>query len=444
MSFGPLLLAVVTVSGADLAPADTSNGLSFTSHHSIAVDAVGLLTMGRKLEQAGDAEKAIVAYRSLQQDPSANVRAEARFRLAKLAMKRENWTEAALFLRRVLDDRPDAVPARIALAQALAQLGDDGAALRELRAAQAVVLPSEVARMVDRFGDALRIRRPFGASIEIALAPDSNINAATQSGTLGTVIGDFVIDEGSRQQSGMGLALRGQILARRAIGEVGWRARFTGSADLYSKKRFNHVAFDLGVGPEISIGRTRLSVEAGATRHWYGTAIYQDLVRIGADAGRPVTSTTFLRASAGIARVNNHFNDLQDGKSWSASIGVEQALGSRTGVGLSLFGQRDALDDPGYSTRSVRLRALGWQEIGRTTLTLTATLGKLDADETLSLFAERRRERYRAVSLGALFRALTFRDMAPFVRASWEANRSTVGLYDYSRRRFEFGVSRAF
>lgn len=443
MSIG-LFLAGLTAAGADLAPADASMGPTVASSRSIIVDAGGLLTMGQKLEQAGDSEKAIVAYRSLQQDPSADVRAEARFRLAKLAMKREKWTEAALFLRRVLDDRPDAVPARIALAQALAQLGNEGAALRELRAAQAAGLPAQVARMVDRFGDALRIRKPFRASIEIFLAPDSNINTATRSGTLGTVIGDFVIDEGSRQRSGMGLALRGQLLARRAIGEVGLRARLTGSADLYSKKRFNHVAVDLGMGPELAIGRTRLTVEAGATRHWYGMTAYQDLVRLGIDAGRPVTSTTYLRASAGIARVNNHSNDLQDGKSWSASIGVEQALGSRTGVGLSLFGQRDALGDPGYSTRSVRLRALGWREIGRMTLTLTGTVGQLHADERLSLFAERRRERYRAISLGALFRGLTFRDMAPFVRASWEANRSTLDLYDYSRRRLEFGVSRAF
>ena len=437
-------LAAATAVGAGLAPVDGSMGPALASSRSINVDAGGLLAMGQKLEQAGDFEKAIVAYRSLQQDPNADVRAEARFRLAKLAMKRESWSEAALFLRRVLDDRPDAGPARIALAQALAQLGDEGSALREIRAAQAAGLPAEVARMVDRFGDALRIRKPFGASIEMALAPDSNINTATRSGTLGTVIGDFVIDEGSRQQSGMGLALRGQLLARRAIKKVGLRARLSGSADIYSKKRFNHVAFDLGVGPELSIGRTRLSVEAGATRHWYGMKTYQDLVRLGFDAGRPLTSTTYLRASAGLAKVNNHINDLQDGKSWSASIGVEQALGSSTGVGLSLFGQRDALNDPGYSTRSVRVRALGWQEIGRTTLTLTGTVGTLDADERLSLFAERRRERYRAISLGALFRELTFGDMAPFIRASWEANRSTVDLYDYSRRRLEFGVSRAF
>ncbi len=65
-----------------------------------------------------------------------------------------------------------------------------------MRQAQAGGLPPEVARFVDRYSAALRDQKPLGASIDIAPAPDSNIDRATRSQTLGTVLGDFTFDEG--------------------------------------------------------------------------------------------------------------------------------------------------------------------------------------------------------------------------------------------------------
>ena len=75
-------------------------------------------------------------------------------------------------------------------------------------------LPPAVARLVDRYSEALRAARPCGASLEIALAPDSNINRATRSDTLGTVLGDFDIDKDSKAKSGTGLSLHGQAYRR--------------------------------------------------------------------------------------------------------------------------------------------------------------------------------------------------------------------------------------
>ena len=120
----------------------------------------------------------------------------------------------------------------------------------------------------------------MGASFEIALAPDSNINHATRSNTLGTIFGDFQIADEGKAKSGTGLSLNGQAFRRVAIGgEATLLFRASGFANLYRQGRFNDIAADLAAGPELSLGRDRLQLELGATQRWYGQKPYQRSAR---------------------------------------------------------------------------------------------------------------------------------------------------------------------
>jgi len=153
----------------------------------LTVTATGaqLLTVAERLSRAGDTVKAKAILAALAADPNSDIRNEARFRTAKLLVAEGQMSRAALLLRQVIDERPEAVPVRLELAGLLDRMGDKDGAWRQVRAAQALGLPPDAARIVDRYSEALRAQRPFGASLEIALAPDSNINRATRSDTLG-------------------------------------------------------------------------------------------------------------------------------------------------------------------------------------------------------------------------------------------------------------------
>ena len=137
--------------------------------------------------------------RAVARNPDPDIRNEARFRHSRILRGEKRYREAAVLLRRLLDEKPKAGPARLELAVVLQLLGDTNSALRELRAVQSAGLPPAVARLIDRYSQALRAQRPLGGSIEVSLAPDSNINRATRSDTLGTIFGDFQIaQEGKR------------------------------------------------------------------------------------------------------------------------------------------------------------------------------------------------------------------------------------------------------
>ncbi len=71
-----------------------------------------------------------------------------------------------------------------------------------------------------------------------------------------------------------------------------WQGQFA-TGDLYARTRFNRIDLDLGLGPEFKLGETSVALEAGATLQWIGMKPYQDTLRLGIEARRPLGRTTF-------------------------------------------------------------------------------------------------------------------------------------------------------
>jgi len=418
---------------------------SAAQSRSILLSPAEMVRLAVQRQAAGDLEFAGSLYRSLETDPNPSVRAEARFRRAKLLLQSKRNGEAAILLRRLLDEQPTATVARLELAHALQLMGENDAAWRELRAAQAAGLPPAVARMVDRYSEALRSARSTGASFEIAIAPDSNINRSTRSDTLGTVLGDFDIDKNSKAKSGTGLSLQGQAYRRFTInGDTKLLIRASTSGDLYRETEFNDVSVELAGGPEFELGASRFNLETGATQRWFGQKPFQRSVRIAGGWTHPLGRQSQLRLTGSAALVDNQQNDLQDGKAYSGQVSLEHALSPTTGIGLTLGADRQSLKDAGYSTTAWRAGLVGWRDVGRATLTVAGQYGRLRADDRLALFPDKRSDRYSRITIGATFRQLMFGGFAPVTRLVIERNRSTIEFYDYKRVRSEFGIVRAF
>lgn len=411
----------------------------------VSLSAQQLLDLADRARDSGDSAAAEAAYRALFADPSVDLRSEARFRLAMLLVKQRRLPDAAVLLRQILDEQPNAQRVRLELAQVLDLIGDDAGARRALREAQAGGLPPDVARFVDRYSAALRAQKPIGASIDIALAPDSNINRATRSETLGTVLGDFALDDQARQRSGLGLALRGQGYARLPLGkQVNLFGRVSGSADLYHNGAFNDMALGASLGPELRSGADRLSLEVGGLWRHYGGQSYSRAVTIGFNYLHPLGRKAQLRAATNLAFVDNRLNPLQDGRTYAASLSYERALSARAGIGITLTADRQALRDPGYATWGGQATLFGYREFGPATLVATLGHGRLKADQRLLLFPAARSDRLYRASLGATFRNLRFGTFAPFVRATYERNHSTTEIYEFRKLRAELGITRAF
>lgn len=394
----------------------------------------------------GDYVTAEAAYRALATNPDIDIRSEARFRLGlMLADKLQRYADAAIEFRKILDERPKAGRVRLELARMHAMLGNPGAAARELRAAEASGLPPEVQRAVRFYANAFEASKPFGYSIGIALAPDTNINRATRSDTLGTIIGDFTLDDDAQAKSGIGLALRGQAYVRAPISA---RSRLlvqvSGQGDLYRQSDFNDLILSLQAGPEVQLGKNRVYLGGSAVWRWYGGAPYSRTLGFSASLRRPVGPRGQLQVEAGLARDDNRFNDLQDATVYSLSAGYDRAFSATAGGGISLSASRNAARDPGYALTGGGAGVYLFKEFGPVTAVFNLGYNHVEADQRIFLYPRRRIDNRYSAGLGITFRNLRFGSFAPLARVRFERNVSTVEIYDYSRFSGEIGVTAAF
>ncbi|PTS87589.1 hypothetical protein DBR17_05730 [Sphingomonas sp. HMWF008] len=423
-----------------------SSALDASSAEGAALTPQQLFDLADAARDAGDFRTAEAAYRALAGNRDPQLRAEARFRLGMmLADRRHDYRAAAVEFRRILDEQPKSARVRLELARVLGLMGDVGGAERAFRAAEATGLPPDVQQMVRFYANALATRKPAGGSIELAIAPDSNINRATRSDTLGTVLGNFTLGQNARARSGLGLTMRGQGYVRRPLSpKVNAVARLSGSADVYRDKGFDDFIVAGQIGPELLSGADRITLSAGPAWRWYGAVPYSVTIGGTANWQHPLGKRTQLRVDGGGGRVVNRVNALQNGTALSLSAGIDRAFSARTGGGVQIFASRQSARDPGFGDVAAGFGGYVFREIGRTTAVLGLGYRRLEADARLSLYPRRRVDDQYTLTASATWRALQVKGFAPFTRLRLERNRSTVTLYAYGRVAAEFGITSAF
>lgn len=410
------------------------------------MDAAELFVFADAARDKGEYATAESAYRALATNPDGELRAEARFRLAMMLHDKLGRTrEAAVLLRRILDEKPDASRVRVELARMQTALGNIRAAERELRAAQASGLPPEVERLVQFYASSLNAQRPYGFSAEVALAPDTNINRATKSNTLGTIIGDFDLSEDAREKSGIGLSTRAQMWGRLPVtSDLELRGEVNGSGDFYHEGDFDDYALGVEAGPLWRSGRDTLALSAVVQWRWFGGDPYTYTYGAEASFRHPIGPRSQLRVDAASFRSDDRINNLRDADRYSVAFGLDRAFSSQFGGGARITGQRSVARDPGYSTTSGSISTYVFREFGGLTLVGSAGYSHLEADERIFLYPERRVDERLNLDISSTLRGLEVGTFAPILGLSYERNWSSIEIYDYRRLAAKVGVTAAF
>lgn len=410
--------------------------------HLAATDLFDLASQAQAGGRPGDA---VALYDALARDPDPEIRAEARFRKGMMFADARRYADAASAFRALLDEKPEAVRVRLELARMLAALGDEAAARRELRQAEAAGLPPDVTASVGQFARALRSPKRLGGSLELALAPDSNINRATQARTLDTVIAPLVLSRNARARSGLGVRAGGQGFAKFALSEeLSLVPRLAATANLYRAGSFNDISGSALFGLEWQRIRDRWSPSVGQTWRWYGGHPYARTQTLALDWLHGLGRRSQLVASGSANRARYLRNGSQSGAIFDVNLSIERAFDARTGANLTISATRQTARDAGYATIAGGASLLGWREVAGASLFASLSARRTEGDARLFLFPERRREWLLNARAGATLRRLAVAGVAPLVRVSYERNRSSVGIYDYRRISGEIGVVRAF
>jgi len=405
---------------------------------------------------AGRGEEAETLYEGLSHDPNADIRAEARFRLALLRESRGNRQGGIDMLRTLLDEKPDAGRVRLELARMLALQGDESGARRELRRAGAAGLPDDVARVVDQFALALRSSRPIGGSIEVAIAPDTNINRATDSDTVNTIFGPepAVLSPDAKAKSGIGLSLSGQAFWRADLSKrTAFLTRLSARADLYGESQFNDIVASVASGPEFQIGGARWRPAGIFTRRWFGGDRYSDSYGGSLNVMKPLNRVSQVEVEGTVLRNRYALNRYQNGTMIDVNAAYDRAFTPLFSGRIAARFNRQSAIDPSLATTSGSIEGVLSHQVAKQIVFIQASGSKLWSDAPGIFTAPNpdgsfdritRRDTRYDLTLGVVLRQWTFRGLAPLIRISRSVNQSSVALYDFKRTRVEFALSREF
>lgn len=383
--------------------------------------------------------------KGLTRDPNSDYRAEARFRLSILREAQGDKQGAIEWLKALLDEKPNAGRPRLELARLLAETGDESGARRELRRAGAAGLPDDVARVVDRFATALRSSRTIGGSIEVAVAPDSNINRATSQERVDTVVAPLTLSKDARATSGIGFSLSAQGFARGKLTDnTDLLSRASVRADLYGKSQFNDVVLTLASGPEFRLGGARVRPAAIAQRRWFGGDLYSESYGGSLNVLKPLDRVSQVEGELTLLQSNYAKAPIQDGLLSDFSIAYDRAFSPRFSTRLSVRGTRQDAKVDFLATKSVGVDLLASRAFGKQLGYVQLSGFRLTADGRDPLFGVTRNDKRFDLTGGIILRRFAWRGLAPLVRVTHTESDSTIPIYDFKRTRVEFALSREF
>jgi hypothetical protein len=403
-----------------------------------------LFAAADELAGKGEVAEAEALLTALTQDPNPEYRAEARFRLAVLREALGDRPGAIASLRALLHEKPNAARARLELGRLLAAEGQTGEAARELQKAQAAGLPADVARTAGRFSNLLSATRRRGASIELTAGPDSNVNRATGSAFVDTVIAPFELDADARRQSGFGTSAGMQGYSRDAIGGLTLLTRGGVRGDLFAgKSRFNDIQFYAGSGPEFKVGSGRVRPAVTVERRWFGGDRYSRGFGTALSWIMQPTARSQLELDASVVRQAIEDNDVLDGSRYAASATWDQVVGPDTQARFNLRGAVLEAKAKPESLRQAGIEAILAHDLGFANLFGNAGMTKTRGRAPLALFGKTRDDERLDLG-GGLVARRNWSGFAPLLRVTYTRSWSNIELYDYSRARLDIGVTREF
>ena len=414
----------------------------------------------RTLVKSGRFHQALTVLRPLVPDHPDQTDVRFLIGLAAIGASRQAGTgedekialldEAIAALHSILVRRPGLVRVRLELALAFFLKEDDALARQHFQRVLAGRPTRAMVANINRFLKVMRDRQRWSGYFGVAIAPDTNVNSASDAEFIYIHGFPFRRGEASRATSDTGVAVWGGAEYRHPLGD---RLRLRSTVDVahreYSRSAFEQTFVAGRVGPQWSASRkTELSLLASARQSWLAGA------RASNDYGAIVeVRHRFIPRLTGHGQASWHRRDQKgstsrDGPLTAFSLGVNYVLlptvQLRTTAGYSrqktetLFWRNDA-----FWTELGINQAMPWG------FTLGGTIQMRWTDFKgrwwpFTPDGASRRDRTRVLRASVLNRGLTVYGFSPQVIFVNEQRDSNAQLYDLQRNRVELRIVRQF
>ena len=369
--------------------------------------------------------------------------------------RRELYDRAIEAFRAILVNRPDLVRVRLELARVFFLKGQDGLARRHFEAVLAGGVPRPVAANIRQFLAIMQSRKRLTGYFGMAVAPDSNLNAASESEIIyiDTVFGrlPFTREGDVGAESGFGLSVWGGGEYQHPVAE---HLRLRVGADVavreYPGGDFDQHFLAAHVGPRWLVNpRTELSLLATAQRQWLGSLPYADEFGARLELDRRLTPGIWARGTAAYRERDHLGRDFLDGPvaEFTASFAWTPAPVLRVHMTVGYARDHAALEHWRNLSRWVRVGTSLALPLGFTVGTsIQARRVYYDGagGAHLTLHGRPRRDRIRSFSVSVLNRAFTLFGFSPQLALIHDTRLTNAQAQDYDRNRAELRFVRQF
>jgi tetratricopeptide (TPR) repeat protein len=396
------------------------------------------------LIQAGRYEdaKAVLAY-VIETDPENN---DAYFLLGMIAASEKNYDEAIRNFRLVLTRVPDAERVRLEMARAFFLAGDYENAARNFRFARAGDLPDDAIANVDQFLGAIARLKRWSYTFSLALAQDTNVNAATDLNEVDIFGLPFVLTDDAKKKSGYGVSLDAGVewsplLVYNVKGLVGGYFHRTE----YGGGSFDDMTVSGYAGPQLQLPRWQLALLGTGFQRWFGNNPYNSGV-----GGRFIAAhalTPQLQFALNLDAQNITYKIGPDQSGWAASLNLRMIYTVSPSSTVQIaggLGTRDA-KVPSYSSTTNWIGAGYYRDIRfGFSVYLEPSITWIGYYGPLAAFGKTRKDWIWSVRAELLNRRIEYLGFTPRLIFVYANQTSTIPLYDYARSQLSIGLTRRF
>ena len=357
--------------------------------------------------------------------------------------------------RTILVRRPGLVRVRLELARSLFLQGEDSLARRHFEQVLAGDVPETVAENINRFLSTIRARKRWAARFGFAIAPDTNVNAASGDRTiwLDTPFGRllFTRDESAIPKSGLGLSLWGGGEYQHPISA---RLRLRAGADVSMREykgsdSDSHVA-SAYAGPRWLVDpTTEASLLATVQRQWSAGQPDSDQFGFRLETEHRLTPRVTLQGRLGLRRRNSRSGDSTDGPVGDATLSASWAalpvlrLSGDAGYNWSNAKEKERRSaGPRAGLGGSLALPAGFTLDGRAALQWTNYEGTGAPHNTID--QKERGDRMRILSVSVHNRAFTAQGFSPRLSLINERRKTNAQGLGYRRNRAELSFVRQF
>lgn len=410
-----------------------------------------LLNAIERLVQAGRFAEARPLLAALGQAPGFAL--QVRFLTGFIAAQEGDHAGAARAYKAILADDPRQTRVRLELGRAMIALGQAAAADRQLRLAQqSRELDPDLARLVRGAREVIRSRRAFRADVSLGIAPDSNINNATDARTVNVRLGEMELplslNDDARATSGTGVTALGSAAARLPVGGD-WFAlgNVDASGTNYPGARFDDYLVQVAAGGEAQLSdAASVSLQAVGAQRWFGGTLASR--QIGARGGVQLALDDVRRVGVQVdlRRTTSDFDAGFGGWQGGLYASYETPFGRTAIASAQAFVRRDWLRSEPLSNVEVGASAAVAGELPwGINYSFGGSVGRLRFDAPLPIFSAEPRRDWRLISHAAIgYRKIRVFGFSP--QLAWQASRvdSSVGFFRSTRNRFTATLARYF